>query len=79
MDDKDIYDLWTYWKTLPSDETPSQVHDLVFPFNIRRNIGIWKILFMKDKYFDQTIDRSTYLVEALGHCAECHTPRNYLG
>ena len=62
MDDKDIYDLWTYWKTLPSDETPSQVHDLVFPFNIRRNIGIWKILFMKDKYFDQTIDQSTYLV-----------------
>ena len=79
MNDKDIYDLWTYWKTLPSDETPSQVHDLVFPFNVRRNIGIWKILFMKDKYFDQTIDQSTYLVEALGHCAECHTPRNYLG
>ena len=79
MSNNDVYDLWIYWKSLPSDETPSQVHDLVFPFNIRRNIGIWKILFIKDKYFDQTIDRSTYLVEALGHCAECHTPRNYLG
>ena len=77
--DEDIYDLWTFWKTLPSDETPSQIHDLVFPFNVRRNIGIWKTFFMKDNYFDQKLDRSTYLVEALGHCAECHTPRNYIG
>ena len=79
MHDEDIYDLWTFWKTLPSDETPSQIHDLVFPFNVRRNIGIWKTFFMKDNYFDQKLDRSTYLVEALGHCAECHTPRNYIG
>ena len=79
MNDKDIYDLWTYWRTLPSDETPSQKHDLVFPFNIRRNIGIWKTLFVSDTYFDQKSDRSTYLVEALGHCTECHTQRNYLG
>ena len=79
MHDEDIYDLWTFWKTLPSDETPSQMHDLLFPFNVRRNIGIWKTFFMKDDYFDQKLDRSTYLVEALGHCAECHTPRNFIG
>ena len=79
MHDEDIYDLWTFWKTLPSDETPSQMHDLLFPFNVRRNIGIWKTFFMKDDYFDQKLDRSTYLVESLGHCAECHTPRNFIG
>ncbi len=56
-----------------------------FPFNIRRNVGIWKLLFMDDKLSvpDQSRspqwNRGAYLVNALGHCAECHSPRNVLG
>jgi mono/diheme cytochrome c family protein len=60
-------------------------HDLPFPFNIRRNIGIWKLLFMDGRSFVPDASRSAnwnrgaYLVNSLGHCAECHSPRNFLG
>jgi mono/diheme cytochrome c family protein len=56
-----------------------------FPFNIRRNIGIWKWLFMDGKPLTPDAARSAswnrgaYLVGSLGHCAECHSPRNLLG
>ena len=59
--------------------------DVPFPFNIRRNIGIWKLLFMDGKPFMPDAARSpqwnrgAYLVNSLGHCAECHSPRNFLG
>ncbi len=56
-----------------------------FPFNIRRNIGIWKLLFMDGKPLmpdavrSSSWNRGAYLVNGLGHCAECHSPRNFLG
>jgi len=77
--DQDIADLWSFWKTLPSIETPNVEHDIKFPFNIRRNIGIWKLLYMPKNFVDPIDDRATYLVEALSHCAECHTPRSAMG
>lgn len=77
--DQDIADLWSFWKTLPSIETPNVEHDIKFPFNIRRNIGIWKLLYMPKNFVDPIDDRATYLVEALSHCAECHTPRSVMG
>jgi mono/diheme cytochrome c family protein len=60
-------------------------HDVPFPFNIRRNIGIWKRLFMDARPFmpdsarPAQWNRGAYLVNSLGHCAECHSPRNFLG
>jgi mono/diheme cytochrome c family protein len=60
-------------------------HDVPFPFNIRRSVGIWKLLFMDDKPVVPDATRSgqwnrgAYLVNSLGHCAECHSPRNFLG
>ena len=77
--DQDIADLWSFWKTLPSIETPNLEHEIQFPFNIRRNIGIWKALYMPKNFVDPIDDRATYLVEALSHCAECHTPRSVIG
>ena len=56
-----------------------------FPFNIRRNVGVWKWLFMDGKPFAPDAshsppwNRGAYLVNSLGHCAECHSPRNFLG
>lgn len=79
MTDQDIADLWEYWKTLPSVETPSKDHELDFPFNSRMSVGIWKKLFFDSSFVGNPNDRGTYLVEALGHCAECHTPRNIFG
>lgn len=81
----DIRDLFAYLKTLPPVSGKVRDHDVRFPFNIRRNIGIWKLLFMSDKPFAPDASRSpqwnrgAYLVNSLGHCAECHSPRNFLG
>jgi mono/diheme cytochrome c family protein len=82
---KDIRDLFGYLKTLSPVTGKVRDHDVPFPFNIRRNIGIWKWLFMDGKRFmpdparPAQWNRGAYLVNALGHCAECHSPRNFLG
>ncbi|MGJ4945700.1 c-type cytochrome [Bradyrhizobium sp. HKCCYLS1011] len=82
---EDIRDLFAYMKTLPAVSGASRDHDLPFPFNIRRTLGIWKLLFFDDKPFTPDQQRSAqwnrgaYLVNSLGHCAECHSPRNLLG
>ena len=82
---EDIRDLFAYLKTLAPVAGKVRDHDVPFPFNIRRNIGIWKLLFMDDKPFRPDAARSAqwnrgaYLVNSLGHCAECHSPRNFLG
>lgn len=80
----DMTHLVAYLRTLPPAATPSQPHEVAFPFNIRRSVGVWKQLFMSDDWVleDATtpaLERGRYLVEALTHCGECHTPRNALG
>ncbi len=81
MADQDLVDLWAFFQTLPPDDTPSAPHELGFPFNIRAAVGGWKALFVTGDYVQpaEPSDRGRYLVEALAHCAECHTPRNALG
>ncbi|TYO62076.1 cytochrome c [Bradyrhizobium hipponense] len=81
----DIRDLFAYLKTLPAVPGRVRDHDLPFPFNMRRNVGIWKLLFMDagplvpDATRSPQWNRGAYLVNGLGHCAECHSPRNLLG
>jgi mono/diheme cytochrome c family protein len=82
---EDVRDLFAYLKTLEAVPGKVREHDVPFPFNIRRNVGIWKLLFMDGKPFVPDAARSAqwnrgaYLVNGLGHCAECHSPRNLLG
>src|ERR1700675_2640691 len=82
---EDIRDLFAYLKTLSPVSGKVRDHDVPFPFNIRRNIGIWKLLFMDDRPFMPDAartpqwNRGAYIVNSLGHCAECHSPRNFLG
>jgi mono/diheme cytochrome c family protein len=82
---EDVRDLFAYLKTLPPVSGKVRDHDLPFPFNIRRNVGIWKSLFMDGKPFvadgakSPQWNRGAYLVNGFGHCAECHSPRNLLG
>ncbi|GGE42989.1 cytochrome c [Actibacterium pelagium] len=84
MQAQDLVDLKAFFDTLPADQTESKAHDVGFPFNIRRNLGGWKFLFVSDEWVLDTaptpeLERGRYLVEALAHCGECHTPRNALG
>ena len=82
---EDVRDLFAYLKTLPPVSGKVRDHDVPLPFDIRRNIGIWKLLFMDDRPFapdpahTQSWNRGAYLVNSFGHCAECHSPRNFLG
>ena len=82
---EDVRDLFAYLKTLAPVSGKARDHDVPFPFNIRRNVGVWKWLFMDGKPFAPDAahspqwSRGAYLVNSLGHCAECHSPRNFLG
>ena len=81
---QDIADLFAFLQTLPPDPTPNQDHALPFPFNQRLGLGLWKALYLRpgwvvDGDLPPDAARGRYLVEALGHCAECHTPRGPLG
>jgi mono/diheme cytochrome c family protein len=81
----DIRDLFAHLKTLPAVQGRVRDHDVPFPFNIRRTLGGWKLLFLGSDTFTpdpkQSVqwNRGAYLVNGPSHCAECHSPRNILG
>lgn len=80
----DVADLWAFWQTLPPDAAPSAPHELGFPFTMRRGIGLWKWLNLDPDFVTAAapgtpVERGRYLVEALAHCGECHTPRDATG
>ena len=81
----DVRDLFAFLKTLPAEAVPSEPHALTFPFNIRRVLGLWKLLYLDGKPFapdpakSAQLNRGAYLVEGPAHCAECHSSRDRLG
>jgi mono/diheme cytochrome c family protein len=81
-DDKAIY---AYLMTRDRVRSPSPAVDLPFPLNIRTVVLGWDLLFLRagpfrpDGNHDETWNRGAYLVDGLGHCGACHTPRNFLG
>ena len=84
MNPEDVADLKAFIDSLPVSDVPSRPHELRFPFNIRRGLGLWKRLNLRGDWVvtevaTPQLQRGRYLVEALGHCAECHTPRNIIG
>lgn len=81
---QDIADLIAYMRSLPASDTPNRAHEVGFPFSIRASLGGWKLLYgdagwVMPESDDPALMRGRYLVEALGHCGECHTARNALG
>lgn len=81
----DIRDLFAYLKTLPPVAGRPPRHALSFPFNQRWLLGGWKLLFLRGGPFvpdpaqSPQWNRGAYLVNGPGHCAECHSPRDWLG
>lgn len=89
MRPEDARDLHAYLMTLPEAEGRAPEHALDFPWSVRRGVGLWKWLALDGQVFDaayeppegadEEVVRGAYLAQALGHCAECHSPRNALG
>ncbi|MEO8442407.1 MAG: cytochrome c, partial [Betaproteobacteria bacterium] len=85
VSDADLRDLWAYLRRLAPSNRASREHDLKFPFGWRLPVSAWKWLyFTPGDGADApppaaSAQRGGYLVNALGHCGECHTPRNFLG
>jgi mono/diheme cytochrome c family protein len=81
----DVADLMAYLRSLPAIPGQAPPHELVFPFTVRRGVGLWKLFFLDrepiqpDPSRDAEWNRGHYLVEALAHCAECHSTRNLFG
>lgn len=82
---QDVVDLFAFLKTLPPVSRANEPHELALPFRWRRPLGVWKKMFgnatpvLVSGLEEKQLARGRYLVETLGHCAECHTPRNLLG
>lgn len=80
----DVRDLMAYLRTLPPVAGRPPDHDIPLVAKIRRGIGAWKLLFfdttplVPDPAQSAEWNRGRYLVEATGHCAECHVSRNLL-
>ena len=83
--DGDLRDLWAYLRSLPQSSRQSEPHDLGFLYRWRFLVSFWKWLYFEpgpfapDSAKSAQLNRGDYLVRALGHCGECHTPRNLLG
>lgn len=81
-DSDKIYD---YLRTIPAVSNRIDRNHLDFPFNIRTSMIVWRELFFKagsykpDPTQSAVWNRGAYLVEGLGHCSSCHSPRNLMG
>ena len=85
MTDEDILAIKAYIFSLPPSAKPSIPHDIKFPFGFRFTMTFWKWLFFKEGPYQPApgataeVARGGYIVKALAHCGECHTPRNFMG
>jgi mono/diheme cytochrome c family protein len=85
MNPDDIQDLMAFLRTLPAVSGKVPPHDLAPPFRIRRFVGFWKFLYFDRKPIasdpgrSDSWNRGRYLIEAVAHCAECHSSRDLFG
>jgi mono/diheme cytochrome c family protein len=83
MTDADALAIKAYLFSLAPVNSAPPANTLSFPFNQRWGMAGWSFLFNADTRFrpntTQSVDwnRGAYLAEALAHCGECHTPRNF--
>ena len=84
--DEDVHALYAYFMhgVDPVDDAAKAQTELPFPFNLRFSMAFWNLLYARTTPFtpvagvSDDINRGAYLVNVLGHCTSCHTPRNVL-
>jgi mono/diheme cytochrome c family protein len=83
--DEDLQAIYAFLMTREPVSAEAPENELPFPFNIRLLLAGWNTLFLApgaydpDPNMDEEWNRGAYLVEGLGHCGACHTPRNIFG
>ncbi|CAN5673156.1 molybdopterin-dependent oxidoreductase [soil metagenome] len=83
--DDDLQSLYAYFMSLPAVRAETPPAELKFPFSIRPLMAGWNALFHDATPYQPVAtqsaewNRGAYLVNGLGHCGACHTPRNALG
>lgn len=83
--DADLQALYAYLVAQPAVRATPPANRLAFPFNVRPLLAGWNALFpqprelKRDPAKSEPWNRGAYLVESLGHCSACHSPRNALG
>jgi mono/diheme cytochrome c family protein len=82
LTDADVNALWAYLKTIKPVESTPPANTLPFPLTIRSGMAVWQELYFKPGRYQPVKTKGSdwnhgaYLVQALGHCSECHTPRD---
>lgn len=82
---KDVADIGTYLATLEPAKRERQAARLAWPLDYRFLMAGWNLLYFKEGEFrpnprkERAYNRGAYLVQALGHCGACHTPKTFLG
>lgn len=77
--------IFSWLNTLPPVVQTQTAHTLVWPFGTQPALAVWRSLFFEPRPFQEDKaqnaewNRGAYLVQGLGHCAACHSPRNALG
>ncbi|CAM4165492.1 c-type cytochrome [Bordetella tumulicola] len=83
--DADMQALYAYMMVQPPVRSEPPKTALAFPYNVRPAMAGWNLLFHDNRVYEpdptQTLawNRGAYLVQGVGHCAACHSPRNALG
>jgi nicotinate dehydrogenase subunit B len=83
--DDDLQALYAYFMSLPAVRSATPKTELKFPFGMRALMAGWNALFHDPAPYEPVAtqsaewNRGAYLVNGLGHCGGCHTPRNALG
>jgi len=82
---EDIDAIYAYLKTVKPVKNAVDVNHLSFPFNQRWSMAVWRELYFSEGAYKPNAaksaswNRGAYLVEGLGHCSDCHSPRSFLG
>ncbi len=83
--DADLQALYAYLMSQPPVKAETPRTRLAFPFNLRPMMAVWNALFHRASAYSDDPEKSpewnrgAYLVQGLGHCSACHSPRNLLG
>lgn len=85
LTDADLRAIWTYLRSVKPVQQANRPHELPWYLRSRATLRVWKMMFFNPGPYRPQADQSpawnrgAYLVNAVTHCGECHTPRNLLG